>query len=305
MSDYGAGSASATADMGGGVSADAGASLGLSGMSAGAEIDFGEAGSLGVSIDSNLKIIEMLMPINLVSFDYNPKDFKVTRTQRQNSRGRSGGGGGGVGGPPPAAQPSYLGAHPLQIDFTALLSDEQGGAIDAVADATAIGGGIKARCDMLLNWCVGGPSTLLGMIVGMAANALGIGVQTSMRPPLLILQWGDPARGFLLRGTMQKVTVNYLRFDPLGNPTRAAVTCTFQEAQSNLLSLLTNPTSGGVSGGRMHTMTQGENLQNVATERYGRPGAWRQVAEANGIDDPQRVRPGHVLSLPPPQEIRG
>ena len=75
-----------------------------------------------------------------------------------------------------------------------------------------------------MNWAVGGPSTLLGMIVGMAANALGIGIQTSMRPPMLILQWGDPMRGFLIFGNDDSGDRDYLRFDNIGNPIRAAVT---------------------------------------------------------------------------------
>jgi len=305
MSEFGMGSVSASADAGGGATASAGASLGLSGASAGASIDFGgDVGSLGVSIDTNLKIIEMLMPINFVSFDYNPKTFKVQRTKMERQRGRSAGGG-SPASPPSASQGGYTGAYPMQIDFVALLSDEQSGAIDAIGDAMAIGGGIKARCDMLMNWVAGGPSTLMGMIVGLAASALGIGTQVTMRPPLLILQWGDPARGFLIRGTMASVSVNYLRFDELGNPTRAEVTCKFVESQNPLLSMLTNPTSGGVSGRQSHTMTQGENIQALAATRYGRPGSWRQLAEANGIDDPQRIRPGQVLTLPPPDEIQG
>jgi nucleoid-associated protein YgaU len=117
------------------------------------------------------------------------------------------------------------------------------------------------------------------------------------------MQWGDPMRGFLVFGRMVSVTADYKRFDNIGNPIRAEVACVFEEASSDLISLLTNPTSGGEPGRKAHTLTQGENLQNVAMERYGRPSAWRDVADANGIDDPMRVRPGRVLNMPPPQEI--
>jgi Contractile injection system tube protein len=289
------------------ISFSAGATMDLSGAQAGVSVDFGgDIGSAGISIDTNLKIIEMMMPINFVSFDYNPKSFTVKRATRKNTRGRSGGGGASASSTNPSGQPAssnfqYLGAMPRQITFTALLSDEGSGVLNALADMTAIGGGVRARCDMLMNWVVGGPSTLLGQLVGM----LGIGLQNSHFPPMLILQWGDPMRGFLVFGNMIDVKCDFKRFDAIGNPIRAEVTCTFQEAASDLLSLLTNPTSGGVSGGQAHTLTQGENLQTIATERYGRPAAWRQVAEANGIDDPVRVRPGRVLNLPPPQEVTG
>ena len=292
------------------ISFSASATANLSGASAGVEVDFGGAlGSAGLSIDTNLKIIEMLMPINFVSFDYNPKSFKVKRKTQQNNRNRGAGTTSGTStnpsAPPPANQPQYLGASPRLIDFTALLSEEGSGVLNALADMTAIGGGLRNRCDMLMNWTVGGPATLLGAVVGMAAQALGIGIQNSNQPPMLILQWGDPMRGFLVFGKMNSVTCDFVRFDSIGNPIRALVTCQFEEVASDLLSLLTNPTSGGITGQQSHTFTQGENLQNVATSRYGLPGAWRQLAEANGIDDPMRVRPGRQLAMPPPSEISG
>jgi hypothetical protein len=309
MSDFASGSASASAGLGGGVSASAGAGIDMSGASAGISLDFGgDIGSVGLSIDTNLKIIEMLMPINFVSFDFNPKTFTVTRATRKNTRGRSAAGTSGTMdplNPPPGHEPQYLGSWPRQITFTALLSDEShGGVLDALGDMTAIGGGVRARCDMLMNWTAGGPATLLSKLAGPALAALGIGLQNSCDQPMLILQWGDPMRGFLVFGNMMSVKCDFKRFDNIGNPIRAEVQCTFQEAASDILSLLTNPTSGGESGRQIHTLTQGENLQNVATERYGRPSAWREVAEANGIDDPVRVKPGQRLALPPPQEIR-
>jgi hypothetical protein len=50
-------------------------------------------------------------------------------------------------------------------------------------------------------------------------------------------------------------------------------------------------------------LADGENVIGVATEKYGAPSAWRAVAQANGIDDPLRVRPGQMLHLPGPSEL--
>jgi nucleoid-associated protein YgaU len=44
-------------------------------------------------------------------------------------------------------------------------------------------------------------------------------------------------------------------------------------------------------------------LAGLATDTYGRPTAWRDIADANGIDDPFRVRPGRSVMLPPPDEL--
>ena len=106
-----------------------------------------------------------------------------------------------------------------------------------------------------------------------------------------------------MQGTLTNINITYLRFDSIGNPIRAQVRCGFTEAPSSLLSLLTNPTSGGVPGRRAHVIRQGESLAAVATENYGRPGAWRAIADSNGIDDPFRVRPGRSVLLPPADEL--
>jgi hypothetical protein len=284
------------------------ASVGLAGISGAATASLaGGAAPPALGGIANLKVIEMLMPINFVCFDLNPKTFSVKRVQKSSTGGRStGSGGGGVGGPPAQHRDRYLGAYPREFTWTALLTEElqgAGGALSALGGVAGSFGGVRSRCDILMNWVVGGPASLLSMALGAAASALGIGLNNSNLPPVLILQWGDPLRGHLVKGIMKKVDVKYIRFDDGGNPLRAEVTCVFQEAADFLLSLLTNPTSGGVPGRRGHTLTQGENLQTVAQQNYGRPGAWRELAAANGIDDPLRVRPGRRLSLPPAQEI--
>jgi nucleoid-associated protein YgaU len=121
--------------------------------------------------------------------------------------------------------------------------------------------------------------------------------------PLLTMQWGDPTKGFLMQGNLTSVKITYVRFDDIGNPNRAEVDATFEEKPNSLLSMLTNPTSGGVPGRRQHVLTEGESIQVIAQRTYGRAQAWRAVAAANGIDDPLRLRPGRQLFLPPPEEV--
>ena len=60
-----------------------------------------------------------------------------------------------------------------------------------------------------------------------------------------------------------------------------------------------NPTSGGISGRRVHTFSAGDTLHSVAYAEYGNPGLWRVLAEANGVDDPLRIAPGTALLIPP------
>jgi Contractile injection system tube protein/LysM domain len=257
-----------------------------------------------VSTAGNIKLFNVMMPLDQVTFDLNPKSFQVVKGQASTARPMTA----GTSGASPSSAPSgytsmYRGTAPTQVTFTALLSDDATGIGDEIADATVVGGGIKARCDLLLAWTQPGGGSLLGKAVSAAAAALGFKFQATARPTLLTLQWGDPARGFLMQGYLSGVTIDYRRFDGAGNPIRAEVKCTLTEAPNFLLSLLTNPTSGGVPGWRSHVLTEGDSLPVLAADAYGRPQAWRQIAAANGIDDPLRLRPGRRLALPPPAEV--
>jgi nucleoid-associated protein YgaU len=122
------------------------------------------------------------------------------------------------------------------------------------------------------------------------------------RLPVLLFSWGiHGPRGSNLPVTLEKVTVEYQRFDPLGIPVWAKFSLTLVEYTAP--KPRTNPTSGGVPGRATHTLSQGENVVQIANRAYGSPNAWRAVAEANGIDDPLRVRPGRTLSLPPAETV--
>ena len=42
---------------------------------------------------------------------------------------------------------------------------------------------------------------------------------------------------------------------------------------------------------------------SIANAAFGSPGAWRAVAEVNGIDDPASIEPCDVVYLPAPDEL--
>lgn len=94
---------------------------------------------------------------------------------------------------------------------------------------------------------------------------------------------------------LKAVNANYTRFNKNGEPTRADLTVTLQVDEEPPKK--TNPSSGGRPGGQLHIAVAGENLPAIATATYGDPGAWRDIARDNGIDDPMRMRPGRTLYL--------
>jgi nucleoid-associated protein YgaU len=115
--------------------------------------------------------------------------------------------------------------------------------------------------------------------------------------PRLTFKWGTIS----YKVNLSDATVTYVRFTPGGKPIRANVTLIF--TVSPPLPTPTNPTSGGIEGRRSHTLVAGENLQHIAMANYGRPGAWRALAAANGIEDPLALRPGTVIYVPAPTEL--
>ena len=96
--------------------------------------------------------------------------------------------------------------------------------------------------------------------------------------------------------------ITYERFAAGGKPVLAKASLKFNIINPPVPTP-TNPTSGGIPGRRGHTMIAGENLQHVAMANYGRPGAWRALAAANGIENPLAVPPGTVIYVPAPSEL--
>jgi phage tail-like protein len=109
----------------------------------------------------------------------------------------------------------------------------------------------------------------------------------------LELKMGD---GIHYEVTLNKLDVKYTRFSREGVPIRAEVGITLADAKQKTPKQ--NPTSGGPPGVRAHTVTEGDNLPRIAQATCADPNAWRDIAAANGIDDPLRVRNGRVLLLP-------
>lgn len=50
-----------------------------------------------------------------------------------------------------------------------------------------------------------------------------------------------------------------------------------------------------------YTVAKGDTLSAIAKQFYGKASAWPQIFEANRdqLDDPDRIKPGQVLKIPP------
>jgi nucleoid-associated protein YgaU len=117
-------------------------------------------------------------------------------------------------------------------------------------------------------------------------------------PPLVVLHWGKVVS---FPAFVTSVSAKYTLFSPDGVPIRALCSVALEEMPNE--PWRQNPTSGGQSVRRSHTMIEGDTLASVAYAEYGDPTLWRPLAAYNGIDDPIRFGAGAVLVLPSPEEL--
>jgi LysM repeat protein len=112
-------------------------------------------------------------------------------------------------------------------------------------------------------------------------------------PPVL---WVSMA-SLNLRCVLSRVSERFIMFMPNGVPVRARLSCTFIETldpsqEAKAANLQTADFS------KVHTVTSGETLSDIAAELYRDPAQWRPIAIANGIADPLSIEPGQALRVP-------
>lgn len=115
-------------------------------------------------------------------------------------------------------------------------------------------------------------------------------------PPQCEFQWGMM---WSFKAVVTSLSMKFTMFLANGTPTRATANLTLKQAEDPGQRPFQNPTSGGNYGYKTHQVTQREPLDLIASNEYGDTAAWRFIAEFNDIDDPFRLAPGSVLSLPP------
>lgn len=217
--------------------------------------------------------------IGAVPFQLNPDSISISRDVRATE----------IGGSKGSLGTEFVRSEPSRI---------------TLSDVTIRGLHTKALCDQLINWMNPGGGALGQMVGGALTNITGGRYQFTNRLPTLQFVWGPPEAGLFYSVMLTSATIKYVRFNSSAIPVRAKVTLSLTEQPSWLGTLPTNPTSGGLPGRGTRTLTEGENLQSIALSDYGSPHAWRDIARVNGIEDPLRVRPGQVVYLPNPDELR-
>lgn len=128
-------------------------------------------------------------------------------------------------------------------------------------------------------------------------------------PPIVTFQWnhhfpGDSLDSFLgpqrrnsFTGVIESIRQKFTLFSPEGIPLRATVNLTLREYRT-LDEQLAQLNLQSPDRTRSHTLRGGETLAAVAAEEWNLPDQWRRIADANGLEDPRRLRVGTFLTIP-------
>lgn len=113
------------------------------------------------------------------------------------------------------------------------------------------------------------------------------------KPPYVEVMWGL----FTFQGVLKSATAKFVMFDKFGCPIRAKIDAEFQQIVNESTRLAEEQTSSP-DVNRVWPVREGDRIDQIAYQSYGDARYWRQLANANHLDNPRRLRPGQVLVLP-------
>jgi hypothetical protein len=112
-------------------------------------------------------------------------------------------------------------------------------------------------------------------------------------PPVCRFVWGS----LLFTSVVESASKQFTMFLPSGVPVRARVNITFKR-YAGAFERRTESSGQTVEQPRMWVVKQGDTLWDIAATEYGDPYAWRDIASANGIENPRTLQIGTELVLP-------
>lgn len=111
-------------------------------------------------------------------------------------------------------------------------------------------------------------------------------------PPILLFSWGK----FNFKCVLESVGQRFIMFLQDGTPVRAKLSVSFKEYEAVDFEIKHGLFMGPPI---VRNIIEGENLSDIAGEVLGDPGAWREIAEVNNIDNPRNLKPGMTLIIQP------
>jgi nucleoid-associated protein YgaU len=113
----------------------------------------------------------------------------------------------------------------------------------------------------------------------------------SKAPPVLLFSMGQLNFQCVLVDATQRFTM----FRRDGTPVRSTIAARFQEFVRVELEIERGLFVGPPT---LHNVVRSQTASSVAASLLGDPARWREIADANGIDDPLDISPGRTLQVP-------
>ena len=110
-------------------------------------------------------------------------------------------------------------------------------------------------------------------------------------PPVLLFSMGQ----FNFQCVLVDASQRFTMFRRDGTPVRSTIAARFQEFVRVEIEIERGLFIGPPT---LHNVVRSETASAIATAVLGDPARWREVAEANGIDDPLNLPPGLTLQIP-------
>ena len=105
---------------------------------------------------------------------------------------------------------------------------------------------------------------------------------TTQAPPILLFSWG----GLNFQGVLESVGQRFTMFTENGTPVRATLTASFKEYEPVEIEIRRGLFVGPPT---LRNIVVGQRLDQLASEVLGSAAAWREIAQANDIDNPRRL----------------
>ena len=128
-------------------------------------------------------------------------------------------------------------------------------------------------------------------------------------PPIVTFAWNAAFPGADLpaaagnqrrnafRGVVDSCRQKFTFFSPEGVPLRATITLSLREYKT-LDEQLAQLNLSSPDRTHAHLTSRDEHLWQISARYYARAGEWRAIADQNEIDDPRRLDPGLLLTVP-------
>jgi Contractile injection system tube protein len=144
-----------------------------------------------------------------------------------------------------------------------------------------------------------GPPMTASQRIDLITSLLDIDRELHAPPPLLFV-WG----WLRFTGVLEKVGRKITLFHSNGWPARATLAVAFRRFRP-LERQLDEPRRQSADKTKRRQISASDSVWSIADREYGDPRNWRPIASASDVDDPEDLRPGDWVKVPPLEAENG